>query len=107
MAFTAGVVVRPPRSSIFVPSPIDPHLSTSLPYGDGLPFRGLIVAETEDRRKLDLRLFSAIVLDHRASAIATHQQNGQHCGSENGESGDQKPPLIGTAVKSTFQTWFS
>ena len=34
---------------------------------------------------------------------ATHQQNGQHCGSANGNHEVQNPP-IGTAVRSTCQT---
>ena len=37
---------------------------------------------------------------------ATHQQKGQHYGKANGSQVVQKPPLIGTAVKSTCQTWF-
>src|SRR6516225_9591142 len=33
--------------------------------------------------------------------IATHQQNGQHCGSVNGSQGTQKPEAVGTTVRST------
>jgi hypothetical protein len=36
---------------------------------------------------------------------ATHQQNGQHWGSANGNHGAQKPTEVGTAVRSTCQTW--
>ena len=36
---------------------------------------------------------------------ATHQQNGQHWGNANGNQGAQKPADVGTAVRSTCQTW--
>ena len=36
---------------------------------------------------------------------ATHQQNGQHWGNANGNHGAQKPTDVGTAVRSTCQTW--
>jgi hypothetical protein len=39
-------------------------------------------------------------------AMASHQQNGQHCGSANGTHGAQKPAPVGTVVRSTCQTWF-
>ena len=38
-------------------------------------------------------------------ATATHQQNGQHWGNANGNHGAQKPNDVGTAVRSTCQTW--
>ena len=38
-------------------------------------------------------------------ATATHQQNGQHWGSEKGNQVVQNPPAIGTAVRSTCHTW--
>ena len=37
---------------------------------------------------------------------ATHQQNGQRCGKEKGSHEIQKPPIVGTTVKSRCQTWF-
>ena len=38
--------------------------------------------------------------------IRTHQQNGQPCGSVNGNQVVQNPPFVGTTVMSTCQTWF-
>ena len=37
-------------------------------------------------------------------ATATHQQNGQHCGSAKGSHVVQKPAAVGTVVRSTCQT---
>ena len=36
---------------------------------------------------------------------ATHQQNGRHWGKAKGSHGVQKPSDVGTAVRSTCQTW--
>jgi hypothetical protein len=37
-------------------------------------------------------------------SYSTHQQNGQHCGSEKGSHGTANPATMGTADKSTCQT---
>jgi len=41
-----------------------------------------------------------------STIAATHQQNGQTWGRENGSQDAQKPEPVGTRVRSTCHTWF-